>query len=150
MRLRTIITSAALSPTGPFRHACDFLIVSTEESGSALPCFASAPSPASTSFIVNFVEDLSLMVSRIFFAAAVCSGPIPSPLIREMLYLANHISLAFRVESLSKQHFIYCIHHCLNRRDDNVFARFFRRHDVAILVFDLDGDYCQRVRAACY
>ena len=101
MRLSTIITSAALSPTGPFRHACDFLIVSTEESGSALPCFASALSPASTSFIVNFVEDLSLMVSRIFFAAAVCSGPIPSPLIREMLYLANHINLAFRVESLS-------------------------------------------------
>jgi hypothetical protein len=52
-----MITSAALSPTGPFKHASDFLIKSVVKSGSALPNLTSALSPASDSFIVNLVVE---------------------------------------------------------------------------------------------
>jgi hypothetical protein len=64
-------------------------MVSSDPSGSALPVFASALSPASTSLMVNFVDDLSLTFSRIFLAAAVCSGPMPSPRIKETVYLGT-------------------------------------------------------------
>jgi hypothetical protein len=39
----------------------------------------------------NFVWELSFIVSRILFAAAACSGPMPSPLMREILYLGNWV-----------------------------------------------------------
>jgi hypothetical protein len=84
-----MITSAALSPTGPFRQASDFLILSTVESGKALPNFLTALSPAKTSSIVNFVLELSFIVSKIVFAEQVRSGPIPSPMISVILYLDN-------------------------------------------------------------
>ncbi len=41
------MTSAALSPTGAFKQASDFLIDSNVSSGNAFPVFLSAPSPAS-------------------------------------------------------------------------------------------------------
>src|SRR6185436_3850573 len=97
---------------------------------------------------LNFVEDLSLMVSKIFFAAVDCSGPMPSPLMSEMLYLANDISLAFRVEHLSEQNLVYCVHHRLHRRDYNILTSLFRGYNVAILILNLDGDHRQRVRAS--
>ena len=81
------MTSAALSPTGPFRHVSDFLIRSNVKSGNALPNSIVALSPASTVCSENFVRELSFIVSRIVFAESVISGPIPSPGIKAILYL---------------------------------------------------------------
>ena len=46
--LRTTITSAALSPTGAFKHASDDFIDWKVSSGSALPNFSNAESPAAS------------------------------------------------------------------------------------------------------
>src|SRR5215813_1303974 len=61
-RRKTRITSAALSPTGPFKHTCDFCIISALHLGRALPYLAKVSSPASAFLIVNLVLLLSFMV----------------------------------------------------------------------------------------
>src|SRR5919205_2457812 len=79
MRLRTITTSAAVSPTGPFKQTSDFFIMSKLKSGRAFPNLFSALSPASTSFILNLIlELLSFIDSSTILADAVSSEPIPS------------------------------------------------------------------------
>src|SRR5215510_530706 len=64
----TSITSAALSPTGPFKHASDLRISDSVKSGSALLYLLSAPSPASTGTKENFTDELSFIAFRIHVA----------------------------------------------------------------------------------
>jgi len=53
MRLKYTITSFALSPTGAFKHASEFFIVSKTSAGNASPVFFKTVSPASSFFISN-------------------------------------------------------------------------------------------------
>src|SRR6266540_3437899 len=93
-RLKTRMTSAALSPTGALRQTLDFLIISKEKSGSATPYFTFALSPASTSVISNFrVEKLSFIIFSNARPEIARSGPMPSPLTNAILYLVNKIHL---------------------------------------------------------
>ena len=87
MRLRYTITSFALSPTGAFKHASEFFIASKVSSGNAFPVFFKTVSPASSFVIYNGREKLSLIASKILSADSDISGPIPSPVTNEMLYL---------------------------------------------------------------
>ena len=94
------MTSAALSPTGAFKHASDFFIESSVESGNALPVFCNAASPASSSSTESFTPNLSLTVSKILAIDSDISGPIPSPVIKEIRYIVfwvNFVFLAFFV-----------------------------------------------------
>ena len=77
-----MITSAALSPTGAFKHAFDFLIDAKVESGNAFPVFFNALSPASSLSIFNFKSSLSFTASKTWITDSDNSGPIPSPVMR--------------------------------------------------------------------
>ncbi len=85
----TTITSRAHSPTGALRQASDFLILSTVSSGNAFPVSLRAVSPAAHSVISNFSPSLSLMVLRTDTADSDTSGPIPSPVINDILYMIH-------------------------------------------------------------
>ncbi|CAI8179226.1 MAG: Uncharacterised protein [Candidatus Nitrosopelagicus brevis] len=89
--LNATMTSLALSPTGAFKHASDDLIDSKTSSGNAFPVFSSAASPATSELTLNLMSNLSLIVSKIVFTDSDNSGPIPSPVIREILYIHNHL-----------------------------------------------------------
>jgi len=84
------MTSAALSTTGAFKQASDYIIVDIVSSGSALPVSFNEESPACNFVISNFKSSLSLMVFKIDIAELESSGPIPSPVINEILYIIKN------------------------------------------------------------
>ena len=86
-RRKTTITSAADSPTGAFKQTSEFLIDSRVSSGSAFPVSLRAISPASSLVISNLTSVLSLIVFKTEIADSESSGPIPSPVISEILYI---------------------------------------------------------------
>ena len=66
---------------GPFRAILTSLILSKVSSGSVSPCFSKAPAPASMTS--QFMDTPAASIT--FCAAAVTSGPIPSPGIKTAL-----------------------------------------------------------------
>ncbi len=85
----TTITSAADSPTGAFMHTSDFLIAPSVWSGNAFPNFANAISPASNFSILNLTSNLSWIVFNTEITDSDNSGPMPSPVINEILYMTS-------------------------------------------------------------
>lgn len=74
------------------RQASDPRIAERVSGGRAVPVASSAASPAASLATSNLTPVLSVSVSRIVTADSESSGPIPSPVIRDIRYSLSHPS----------------------------------------------------------